>query len=75
MTIIMKTLKNLKNEMVGDDIILSIVNEIEKLTNEDRSIQCIEKEFPDENDILGETFKNYISKNDRRILKTQFPDK
>ena len=43
-----KFFKNLKKEIVGDDNLLKIVNEIEKLTSVDRTIEDIKKDFPDE---------------------------
>ena len=78
-----KTLKNLKEEIVDNDEILDIVNkieenypeEIENLEEDDRTIKKLKKYYPEENQSLEEALLNYIGENDRKILKTGFPDK
>ena len=64
----------MKIETVGDDNILNIVKEIETLISEDRTIEDYKRDFPDENDRLEEVLNNYISDNDLKRLKTEFPD-
>ena len=67
-----KTLKNLKEEVVDNDEILNIVNDIEE---EDRTIKDLKKDYPDEIEKLEDALLNYIGENDPNILKTEFPDK
>ena len=57
-----KTLKNLKKEIVGSDVMLNIVNKIEE-------------NYPEEIENLEEALLNYMGENDLKILKTGFPDK
>ena len=45
----------------------SIVNEIETLNDEDRTIEELKKVFPDELEKLEETLNNYISENDLTV--------
>ena len=71
-----KTLKNLKKEIV-DDNIPNIVNEIETLKSKDRkndSIEDLKKDLTKEIDNL-EALNNFISGNHPKILKDEFPDK
>ena len=74
-----KILKNLKEEIVDNDEILNIVYEIEKLTTEDKykkdSIRDLKNNYPDKIEKLEEALLNYIGENDRKLLKTGFPDK
>ena len=70
-----KSLRNLKSETVGDVNTVNIINEIEISTNEDRTIQDIKKDFSCEIEKLEEVLQNYISENDPKIVKTEFPDK
>ena len=67
-----KTLKNLKNEIVENDEILDIVNKImeEVKTNKD-----LLKDYPNGIKNLEEALLNYKGENDLKILKTGFPDK
>ena len=67
-----KTLKNLKEEIVDNDEILNIVNEI---VEEDKTIKDLKKVYPDKIKNLEEALLNYIGENDLNILKTGFPDK
>ena len=77
-----KTLKNLKKEIVGSDEILNIVNkteenypeDIENLEEDDRTIKNLKKFYPEEIEDLEEALLNYIGENDLEILKTRFPD-
>ena len=67
-----KTLKKLKGEVVDNDEILNIVN---KIVEEDRTIEDLKKDCPEEIKSLEEALLNYKGENDLRILKTGFPDK
>ena len=69
------TLGNLKKEIDGNgNNILNVVNEIETLINEDRTIEDIKKAFPVEIQKLEEALNSYISENDLKLLKTELPD-
>ena len=73
-----KTLKNLKKEVIGDDKILNIINELEKMIDKNKrkkSISDLKKKYPDKNNELEEAFLDYIGENDLKISKTEFPDK
>ena len=65
-------MKILKEEIVDNDEILNIVNEIGE---EDRTIKDLKKNYPDKINELEETLIKYIGENDHRTLKTGFPDK
>ena len=65
-----KTLKNLKSEIVDNDELLNIVNEI---VEEDKTIKDLKKDYPDKIKNL-EALLNYMGENDLKILKTGFPD-
>ena len=67
-----KTLKNLKNEIVDNDEILDIVN---KIVEEDKTIKDLKRDYPDEIKNSEEALLNYMGENDHKILKTSFPDK
>ena len=67
-----KTLKNLKEEIVDKDEILDIVN---KIVEDDRTIGDLKKDYPDEIENLEEALLEYMGENDLKILKTGFPDK
>ena len=67
-----KTLKHLKEEIVDNDEILDIVNEV---VEEDKTIKDSKKDYPDEIKKLEESLPNYMGENDPKILKTGFPDK
>ena len=67
-----KTLKNFKKEIVDNDEILNIVN---KIVEDDRTINDLKKYYPEEIESLEEAFLNYIGENDLKILKRGFPDK
>ena len=66
-----KTLKNLKKENVDNDEILDIVN---KIVGDDKTIEDLKKEYRNEIRNL-EALLDYIGENDLEILKTGFPDK
>ena len=67
-----KKLKNLKKEIVDNDEILDIVN---KILEDDRTVEDLKKDYPNEINKLEEALLNYIGENDLKILKTGFPDK
>ena len=67
-----KKLKNLKKEIVDNDEILDIVN---KIIENDRTIEDLKKDYPGETKNLEEALLDYIGENDLKILKTGFPDK
>ena len=66
-----ETLKNLKGEMVLNDLLLNIVNEIGE---KDKTIKDLKKDYPDKVDELEETLLVYIGENDPKNLKTKLPD-
>ena len=74
-----KTRMNWRQEIVGDDNILHIVNVIEAIFSKDKynneSTEDLKKNFPDEIEKLEEALNNYRSENDLKFLKTEFPDK
>ena len=78
-----KRLKDFKDEIFDDDEILDIVSKIEKnyteeildLEEDDRTIKNLKKYYPEEIENLEEALLNYMGENDRKILKTEFPDK
>ena len=65
-------MKNFKNEIVDNDEILNIVNEI---VEEDKTIKDLRKDYPDKIKNLEEVLLKYLEENDLKILKTGFPDK
>ena len=67
-----KTLKNLKEEIVDNDEILNIINEI---IEDDKTIKDLKKDYPKEIKNLEEALLDYMGENDLKILKTGFPDK
>ena len=67
-----KTMKILKKEIVDNDEILDIVN---KIVEDDRTIEDLKKDFPIEIKKLEEALFDYMGENDLTILKTGFPDK
>ena len=66
-----ETLKNLKEEIVDNDEILNIIDEI----IEDRTIEDLKKDHPEEIKNLEEALLDYMGENDLKILKTGFPHK
>ena len=67
-----KTLKNLKKEFVDSDEIFGIVN---KILEDDKTIEDLKKDYPNEIKNLEEALLNYMGENDLKMLKTGFPDK
>ena len=67
-----KTSKNLKEEIVDNDEILNIVN---KIVEEYKTIKDLKKDYPEEIKNLEELLLNYMGENDLKILKTGFPRK
>ena len=67
-----KTLKNLKEEIVDNDEILNNVN---KIVEDDRTINDLKKDYPEEIKNLEEALLDYMGEKDLKILKTRFPDK
>ena len=67
-----KTLKNLKEEIVDNDEILDIVN---KIVEDDKTIKDLKKDYPEEIKNFEESLLNYKGENDLKILRTGFPDK
>ena len=67
-----KKLNDLKKEIFDNDEILDIVN---KIVGDDRTIKDLKKDYPDEINKLEEALLNYMGENDLKILKTGFPDK
>ena len=63
-----KKLKDLKEDIVGSDEILNFVN---KIVEEDKTIQDLKNEIKN----LEEALFEYMGENDLKILKTGFPDK
>ena len=67
-----KTLKNLKKEIVDNDEILNIVN---KVVEDDRTINDLKKDYPEEIKNLEEALLDYMGENDLKFLKTGFANK
>ena len=67
-----KTLKNLNEEIFDNEEILDIVN---KIVEEDKTIKDLKRDFPDEIKNLEEALLDYMGENDLKILKTGFLDK
>ena len=66
-----KTKKNFNIEFVDNDEILNIVDEI---VEEDKTIKDLEKDYPDKIKNLEEVLLNYMGENDLKILKTAYTD-
>ena len=79
MIFVIKYLRFLKKEVVGDDEILNIFNEIEIWIDKDKynntSIEDLKKDFPVEIEKLEEVLLNYKGENDLKFVKEEFPDK
>ena len=67
-----ETLENLKKEIDDNDEILNIVDKIEE---DDRTIEDLKKDYPEEIKNLEKALLDYMGENDLKILKTGFPDK
>ena len=59
-------------EIFDNDEILNIVN---KIVEDDRTIEDLKKCYPEEIENLEESLLNYMGENDLKILKTGFPNK
>ena len=64
-------LKKLKKNAEKDEF-FHLINEKEE---EDRTIEDSKKDYPDKTEKLEETLVTYISEDDPKKLKTDFPDK
>ena len=62
-----KTLKDLKEEVIDNDEILDIVN---KIIEDDKTIKDLKKNYPEEIKNLGEALLIYMGENDLKIFKT-----
>ena len=71
MIIVTKILKTLKDENVENDEIVNTVNEIGE---QDRTIEDLKKQYPDKIIKLEEALLNYKGNIDLKNLKTEFPD-
>ena len=67
-----KKLKKLKDEIFDNYEKLNIVN---KLEEDDRTIEDLKKDYTEEIKSLEETLLVYMGENDLKILKAGFPDK
>ena len=67
-----KTLKNLKEEIVDNDEVLKIVN---KLVEDDKTFRKLKNVYPEKIEQLEEASINYMGKIDLKILKKGSPDK
>ena len=67
-----KTLKSLKDKIVDNDEILDNIN---KLEEEDRAIEDLKKDYSEEIKNLEDTLLIYMGENDLKFLKTGFPNK
>ena len=65
-------MKNLKEEIVDNDEILNIIDEI---IEDDKTIKDLKKDYPNEIKNLEEALLNYMGEKDLKILKTRFLDK
>ena len=70
-----KTLKDLEEEIVGNDELLSIVNETELISEKHKTNKDLKKGYPDKIKELEEPLLNYMGGNELEFLKTEFPDK
>ena len=67
-----KTLENLKKEIDDNDEILNIVDKVEE---DDRTIEDLKKGYLEEIENLEEALIDYMGENDLKLIKTGFPDK
>ena len=67
-----KTIKKLKKGITDNDEIWDIVNKKEE---EDKTIEDLKKNYPNEILNLEEASLNYMGESDLKLLKTEFPDK
>ena len=62
----------MKKEIVDNDEILNIVN---KIVEDDRTINDLKKRYPEEIKNLEEALLNYMGEKDLKTLKRGFPNK
>ena len=67
-----KTLGNLKKENIDNDFILNIVNDIGEYN---RTIEDLEKDWPDRNKELENALLDFMGENDLKNLKDEFGNK
>ena len=67
-----KTLRNLKEEIIDNDEILNIINEI---IEDNKTIEDLKKDYPEKIENLEEALVDYMGENDLKILKTGFSNK
>ena len=67
-----KTLKKLKQESVNNDEMSNIIN---KIVEDDRTIDDLKKDYPEEIKNLEEALLDYMGENNTKKLKAGFPDK
>ena len=67
-----KTLKKLKEEIVDNDEVMDIVN---KMAEEDKTIKGLKKDYPNEIKNLEEALLDYMGENYLENFKTGFPNK
>ena len=79
MILLIKTWKDLEEEVANNDEIIYILDEVKILVTEDKyqndSINDFKKDYPDKIIELEEAILNYMRGNDLNFLKTQFPYK
>ena len=64
-----KTLRNLKKEIIDNDFILNIVTDIGE---HNRTIEDLEKDYPDKIRDLENALLDYMGEKDPKILKDEF---
>ena len=67
-----KILKNLIEKIVDNDEILDFVN---KIVEEDKTIKDLKKDYPNGIKNLEEALVDYMGENDPKVFKTGIPDK
>ena len=67
-----KILKNLEKEILGDDVIIKMINEVETLNKSHRTIVDVNEDFPVEFEKIEQALKNYISERGFEFLKAEF---
>ena len=67
-----ETFKSLKKDIVDND---ELLNNFDEIGEEDRTIEDLKKDYPNEIEKLEEVLLNYIRESDVKLLKTDFPDK
>ena len=67
-----QTLQNLKKKIVDNEEIRKIVNE---LGGQEKIIEDLKKEYPNDIEKIEEALLNFIGENDPKLLKSELPDK